>query len=181
MPVNVSVERDYNPDIVISRWGRFSDRLTQKIRSEVSDYLRFYGLENIKRYFPKGGRGILENSLRVFDESESYRIIFKIASENREYGEIIKILEYGSPAHTITPNQAKALSFRPHLMRFHMGFKGAVPMIIWGERIARARVEHPGNIAYRMFQQGLQDLKPELMEVVREAVRNEINDIVKER
>ena len=180
MPVSVSIERNYNPTIIVARWGKFSDRLTQKIRDRVDNYLRYYGLQAIKRYFPKGGKGILEDSLKVFDESVGYRIMFRIASENREYGEVIKILEYGSPPHTITPNQAKALAFRPHLMRFYLG-RGLVPMAIWGDQIFRARVEHPGNQAYRMFQLGLQDMKPELMGVVREAIKEEIRDIVKER
>lgn len=178
---HVMIERNFNPNIIISKWGKLNQKVAEKIKTDVGNYLHYYGLEAIKRYFPKGGKGILEGSLKVYDESVGYQIRFSIRSDNPEYGEVMKILEYGSPPHTITPNIAEALAFKPQLMRFNMGFRGLIPMAIWGDQIFRNRVNHPGNRAYRMFQSGMNDMRPELLGVVRGTVKTVIEEVRKER
>lgn len=181
MPTYVSIERNFNPNIIIARHGKVNPKIADRLRSDVGSYLNYYGLEAIKRYFPKGGKGILEGSLKVYDESLGYHTRWSIRSNNKEYEEVMKILEYGSPPHTITPSQAEALAFRPHLLRMYWGKGGLVPMAIWGDQIFRARVEHPGNRAYRMFQQGTLDISKELPQVVRSVIKSVVVDIMREK
>lgn len=166
---------------MVTRWGRFPVVLVNRLRQAIRHYLRFYGLEAIKRYFPKGGEKELENALQVFDESTLYRIAFTIGTGNDKYDEIIKHLEYGTAPHVITPRNAEALRFFPHLLRFYMGVHGVMPMAIRGDEVLVKRVDHPGTQAYRMYQQGLQDIRPELLNVIRVAIRESINEIARER
>ncbi len=184
MTAIVKLERNFDSGIIISRWGRFSERATSAIREAILNYLRVYGLEAVKRYFPKGGTGKLENSLKVFDMSEGYRIMFRIASDDPEMDAVIRILEYGSPPHEITPRQAEALRFQPEAMRFFKGPTAGprpLPSKILLDYVYAKSVQHPGNQAYRMFQNGLAEIKPELIRVANEALKETTLEIMREK
>lgn len=181
MPVYLKVFQDYNPQVILTRWGRFSDILTGKLRKNIGDYLRFYGLEAIKRFMPKGGKGVLEDALKTFDESTAYKIAFVIKTGNPEYDELLKILEYGSAPHTIRARNAEALAFLPELLRFYRGPKGVMPAKILGEKVFVDAVEHPGTRAYRMFERGLNDIRNELRAVINNTMKESIDEIVRMR
>lgn len=179
MSVNVRVSYDPSPELIITRWGSLGRRITQKLSETLGLHLNTIGLEAIRRYFPQGGQGPIAQSISIIEESTQHRISFSIQSDDVEYTRIIRILEYGSQAHSITPVNAEALKFQPSIMRLYLGARmpGGRPVgtaQLVGEYILRASVWHPGTPPYRMFQQGMMDLRPEINQIINESINMEV-------
>jgi len=94
---------------------------------------------------------------------------------------LIRILEYGSPPHMIHAKYAEYLAFRPEIVIRRIGPGGILPIRLYEPIIHTKYVNHPGNRAYRMFEQGMADIRPELMEVIRMALKEAQLDILRVR
>lgn len=166
MRVFIRYTQNVDPTVVFTRWGSFSQRTRDAVAQVVKPFLQTTGLENIRRYIPKGGDGSVANSLVVLDESDQWHIRMHITTGNPGYKDLLKWLEYGTRAHLIMPRVKQALHFQPVWMRFYIGTtageRKVTPSQILGDFIFADHVNHPGTAAYHMFRQGMMDIKPDL-------------------
>ena len=123
---------------------------------------------------------MLEKSLKVFDVSDSYTVRFNIETGDENMDAIIRILEFGSPAHDIYPRNAQALHFKPSAMTFYQGVvaggRRVMPYRMLLDFIFRDHVEHPGTYPYRMYEQGINDIRSELISIIEKTYKEAISE-----